>query len=230
MLFRAAVAVALLLLFVGGVALGEEPAPAPSPTPLARVEWATPIPTPTSKVHPTCCSPFCSPSWASDPERTTTWIELNGGAGGTNSAQGSMFGMALGLSLEPHRLFRASWTEYVDNGGVGRNPSDHFDTFSVQYGARTRAAGVLFSAAGGLGYSRGYARGDLLFATNGARWYRPTQYDAISLTGNVFAGIAGKLGAIGITAAGDANPVRQSWGAQLTIAYGPILDLSRGSR
>ena len=229
MLFRAAVVIALLL--AGGVAAGEEPPPTPSPTPPARVDWATPIPTPASKVLPTCCSPFCSPSWASDRERTMTWIELNGGPGGTNSAPGSMFGVALGLSLDPQHLFRASWTEYVDNGGVGRNPSDHFDTFSVQYGVRAQMASALvFSAAVGAGYSRGYARGELLFTADGSRWYRPRQYEAISLTGNVFAGIAGKIGAIGITAAGDANPLRQSWGAQLTIAYGPILDLSRGSR
>ena len=231
MSFRTVVFVALILL--SRVALADEPDSAPSPTPVAT-ESPFPVPTPLATATPvrsefpgTCCSPFCAPSWAVDTDRTRVWLEAGGGFAGTNRAPGWEYGLALGFAIDTHRIIRTSLAEYVDDGSGGRTPSDRFDAFSVEYGEQTQVASIIFSATGGLGYSRGLARGHLLFAKDGERWYRPIQYDAISITGNGFVGIAGSVGAIGFSVCGNANPERQAWAAELTLVYGSILDLHR---
>ena len=156
-----------------------------------------------------------------EPHFAVLWADGGYGASGTNRGSGNAGSVGLTLGIRGPHLARVRWMEFHEERENGRRPrSDRFETIGLLYGQSWRSGPFFAMAGAGLGRSIGRARGELLYEQEGRRWYRPTRYQAVSVIADSFVGVTWRTVGVAVGATGDANPVRQSWSAQVLLIYG----------
>lgn len=159
------------------------------------------------------------------PPHALVWFDGSFGGGTTVQGQGLTGGGALtaGRTSVPDFL-RVKWSNFGEKRERHRHPhADWMQTWSLLYGHQRRQGYLLMSGAAGLGNTTGFARGRLLYEEPGVyRWYRPRHFHAVGIVGEAFAGGATRHFAAGLTVSVDANPIRQSAAAQLTLSFGAL--------